>query len=168
MYFSPSIDIYEYYTSGFDSYKQYEGQESNDIKYAELFTWVNEWVDDKVRKERKDKKIVPRCKPSTKSIKEFINLAHNISDDLLTLYKCIESGDEYEIVPTIVWMIYDDAYSVNTGSELLDQIVRHIMCTDGGRMSYWYMNDATDKHHLMKIASRVEMLLNIASIVEYN
>lgn len=171
--FEPNVDVYTFYTTKFDSYKEFENEQGQSIdsidKYAELYEWVSEWVENEVYTNYVKLKSTPKRRvshiPNIMEYKRFFDVVDHIADVMLVIRDNIAlyPNDQFA---TMSWLLYDRSFNPETGSEMLDTIVRDIMCKNNGDVVYWYMYDITKMSNLNDLKNRVSQLLYVADAVE--
>lgn len=175
----PEVDIYVFYTTGFDSYKEFEvsGIQNNDEQYVELYDWVHSWVDDSIRKKCTHIMKNNQCQndyyiPTEEQYKEFFNVVDSIADSMLELCQHIAKkymstkNKEKRIIDTN-YSIYDKAFNVNTGSVMLNQIIRDTICSSNN-INYLYASEFAKQLCIHDIKNRIDILLNIADEIYAN
>lgn len=157
--FTPQVDVYTFYTTGFDSYKEFENEPVEPT-----------CVENKARSNHVALREEVRTRgtghiPSFMERRRFFDVVCDIVDVMLEI---CDNTDMYQSdqLAYICWVIYDCSFNVDTGSDILDTIVRDTMCKTNGIPIYWFAYDMTKRSTLNDLKSRALILLRVADAVK--
>ena len=162
--FTPCVDIYTYYTTGFDSYKEFETESKRDE--SELVKWVNDWVDKQVNKKTTDS--LKCARPRIANYIRLFKLTNKLRDlsKILNHYNNHVGPQRMGEVNTFAFHMYKLACEFDTGSYMLNEIIRNCMFMTDGVFEQWYMKDMRVSTNRKSVIIRVNILAQIARAVD--